>query len=295
MELTPLRYFRAVAQTGHITRAAAALGVSQPTLSAAIAKLERELGATLLHRTAKGVELTDAGRTFLAHADEALAAADAAAQAVRELVGLERGLIRLGGGATAISHLLPPAISAFRRAHPGVRFYIREAGSAAVARAVATGELDLGIVTTPVPGADAQSLLIHPLITDELRLIVPDAHPLAQRRSFRWRDLDTQPMVAFEAGSAVRNVIDAAIAAAGIRVEIVMELRAIDAIQRMVRAGIGVAFVSKFSLAPPRGNRSSGLTCRDGPLTRALALVRRADRTPSDATAAFERILRSAV
>lgn len=294
VELTPIRYFRAVAQIGHITNAAAALGITQPTLSAAIAKLERELGTPLFHRTAKGVELTTAGQTFLHHAEESLAAADAATQAVRELVGLERGLIRIGGGATAISHLLPPAVSAFRAAHPGVRFYIREAGSAAVARAVATGELDLGIVTTPVPGADAQSLLIKPLITDELMLIVPAGHPLASRKTFRWNDLTGQTMVAFEAGSAIRNVIDGAIAAAGgqdtLNIEIAMELRSIDAIRRMVAAGVGIGFIS--ASATTKGDHP--LRCKDAPITRELALIHRADRTPNEATSAFELALSSA-
>ena len=290
MELTPIRYFRAVAQIGHITNAAAALGITQPTLSAAIAKLERELGTPLFHRTAKGVELTTAGQTFLHHAEESIAAADAATQAVRELVGLERGLIRIGGGATAISHLLPPAVSAFRAAHPGVRFYIREAGSAAVARAVATGELDLGIVTTPVPGADASALLIKPLITDELMLIVPKGHPLAASDTFEWNDLRNQTMVAFEAGSAIRNVIDSAITAAGVQIEIAMELRSIDAIRRMVAAGVGIGFISASATEAD----DHPLRCNTAPITRDLALIHRADRTPSEATAAFELALLSA-
>src|SRR5262245_19320048 len=188
-----------------MTRAARALSVSQPALSAMLKKLEAEVGADLLHRTGRGVELTDAGRVFLQHAEDALRRADAAVQAVRQLMGLETGSIRIGAGATAASYLLPPVISALRRKHPGLRFYIREAGSNAVAAAVVSGELDLGIVTLPIR-AEERALLTIPLVEDELRLILPPGHRLAGRKSFAWKDLAGESMIGFEAGSAVREV-----------------------------------------------------------------------------------------
>lgn len=306
MELTPLRYFRAIAQAGHMTRAARALGVSQPALSAVVRKLEAEVGAALLHRTGRGVELTEAGRVFLQHAEDTLRRADAAVEAVRQLVGLERGSIRVGGGATATAYLLPPVVSAVRRTHPGLRFYVREAGSTAVAAAVLSGELDLGIVTLPIRIADEGRLTIAPLVDDELRLIVPPGHRLSpapirrrgvetkaaggrtppRQAGFRWRDIDGESMVAFEAGSAVREVIDRAIAAAGVRLEVVMELRTIEGIKQMVAAGIGVGFVSRFAL-----REGEGLACRDERLIRKMGIVKRADRPLSSAAAQFERAL----
>lgn len=286
MELTQLRYFAAVARIGHITNAAERLGVSQPALSASIKKLETEVGATLLHRTAKGVDLTEAGQAFLEHAEEAIRRADAGAQAVRELVGLERGLIRIGGGATAVGYLLPPAISAFSREHAGVRFYIREAGSQSVCESVLTGDLDFGIVTLPIRVPGESDLLTIPLVLDELRLIVPDDHSLRDRKSFRWADLDGEAMIGFEAGSAVREVIDRAARDHDARLRVIMELRSIEPMRHMVAAGVGVAFVSRFALEP-----EAGLSCRDSRLTRQLAIVRRADRVPSSAVAAFERVL----
>jgi len=306
VELTPLRYFRAIAATGHLTRAAQTLGVTQPALSAMMKKLEAEVGAPLLHRTGRGVELTEAGRVFLIHCEEAVRSADSATRAVRELLGLERGTIRIGGGATAITYLLPPVVGAVRRAHAGLKFYVREAGSTTVAEAVLSGALDLGIVTLPIvlPGAD--DLLRIPLVEDEMRLIVPPGHRMATphvlsdttpaRRSrsgfagsFRWNDLRGEPVVAFEAGSAVRDVIDRAAGAAGVPLDVVMELRSIESIKRMVEAGIGVGLVSRFAL-----DEGEGLRCADGSLTRRLAIVRRRDREQSPAAAEFERqLLRS--
>jgi len=271
-----------------MTRAARQLGVSQPALSAMLRKLEAEVGAELLHRTGRGVELTDAGRVFLDHAEDALRRAEAGVRAVRELAGLERGSIRVGGGATATAYLLPPVVSTVRKKHPRLRFYVREAGSTAVAAAVAAGELDLGIVTLPVHHPDAGELLTIPLVEDELRLIVPPRHRLSLRSSFRWKDLMGQGVVAFEAGTAVRQIVDQASLAAGVRLEVVMELRSIESIKQMVAAGIGVGFVSKFAL---RGG--DGLACRESGLKRRMAIVRRRDRVPSAAVAEFERVLRA--
>lgn len=290
VELTPLRYFRAIAQAGHMTRAAEKLGVTQPALSAMLRKLERETGTALVIRTGRGVELTEAGRVFLSHADDAVRSADQAIASVRQLLGLERGTLRLGGGATAITYLLPPIVSQLRRKHPGLRFFVREAGSSVVAQSVLSGELDVGIVTLPItlPGAD--DLVRVPLVTDEFRLIVPTTHRLRKGDSFRWKDLQGEPVVAFEAGSAVREVIDRAARDNGVTLDIVMELRSIESIKQMVQAGIGVGFVSRFAVS-----EREGLASRDSRLTRQLALVRRRDREPSPAAAAFEKAIAASV
>lgn len=285
LELTTLRQFVTIAKAGSLTEAARTLGVGQPALSVMLRKLDAEVGATLTHRTRRGVELSDAGRVFLVHATEALRQADQGVAAVREVVGLGAGSLRIGGGATAITYILPPAVSAFRRQHPGVRFFVREAGSSAVAAAVASGELDLGIVTLPIPRADEARLLTTTLADDELRLIVPDGHRLGRKRTFTWADLAEEPVVAFERGSAVRELIDRHARNAGVELMVVMELRAIEPIKRMVAAGIGVGFVSRFAL-PAR----VGLPCRHD-LSRRLVLVKSSQRPPSAAAAAFERTL----
>lgn len=286
-----MRYMLAIAEHGHMTRAAGALGVSQPALSAALARLEDELGAPLFHRTGRGVEPTEAGRVFLEHAGNTLRAAESGVAAVRELVGLETGSIRVGAGATAVGYLLPEAIRAVQREHPGLRFSIREAGSSAVAEGVISGELDLGIVTLPIEHPRADDLMTVRTIPDELRLIVHEGHRLSGRRSFKWEELRGEPVVAFEAGSAVRRRIDETAAVHGVTLSIVMELRSIESIVQMVRAEIGVGFVSKHGLPDGAGLRPVEGEGGGGPLGRELAVVRRRDRVPSHAAAAFERAL----
>lgn len=281
-----MRQISVIAKHGHMTRAAEELGVTQPALSAAVRKLEEELGTSLFHRTGHGVELTEAGRVFIEHAGITLRAAEGTKEAVRSLVGLETGSIRVGAGATATGYLLPGAIQAVRAEHPGLRFSIREAGSGQVAAGVLSGELDLGIVTLPVDHPRADELMVVHEIQDELLLIVPDGHKLDGRKTFRWSDLVGEAVIAFEAGSAVRRIIDAAAGEHGVTLNVVMELRSIEAIVQMVRAEIGVGFVSTHGL----GGRA-GIRCRDGGLGRTLGVVRSNGRLLSHAAGAFERAL----
>ncbi len=288
VELTALRQFIAIAREGHVTRAAETLGVGQPTLSAMLKKLEAELGTPLLDRTGRGVALTAAGRAFLEHAETAVRAADRAAEAVRELLGLESGIVRVGSGATVTTALLPRTCSAFLADHPGVRVSLREAGSSEVARDVLAGQLDLGIVTLPVEAVGAAELMTVATIEDELRLVTPPHHPLRRQQDFVWDDLAAERIVAFEAGSAVRRQIDRAAAEHGHTLSVVMELRSIESIRRMVSAGVGVGFVSRLVL--PAQASDAGLTCRSGAIRRTLAVIRRRDHTPSPAAAAFETL-----
>ncbi len=288
MDLRSMAQMVAIAEHGHMTRAAESLGVSQPALSAAVRKLEAELGTELFHRTGHGVEPTEAGKVFVEHAQITMRASEKAREAVRSLVGLETGSIKVGAGATATGYLLPSAIHAVRDEYPGLKFSIREAGSGAVAEGVVSGELDLGIVTLPVVHPRGDELMVIREIEDELLLIVPKGHALDGRKSFRWTDLEGESVIAFEAGSAVRRVLDSAAGSNGVELSVVMELRSIEAIVQMVRAGIGVGFVSRFGLG-----KGEGIRCKDGRLTRTLGVVRRRDRFLSHAAGAFERALLS--
>lgn len=286
MDLRSMTQMVEIARFGHMTRAAESLGVSQPALSAAVRKLEEELGTELFHRTGVGVEMTEAGRVFVEHAKVTIRAGEQAKEAVRSLVGLETGSIKVGAGATATGYLLPGAIHAVRDEYPGLRFSIREAGSGDVAEGVVSGELDLGIVTLPVDHPRGEELMVVHEIEDELMLIVPGGHRLDGRKSFRWSDLEGEAVIAFEAGSAVRGILDSAAGGHGVGLEVVMELRSIEAIVQMVRAGIGVGFVSRYGL-----DDGEGIRCKDGGLTRTLGVVRRRDRFLSHAAGAFERAL----
>ncbi|MFT4622992.1 MAG: DNA-binding transcriptional LysR family regulator [Myxococcota bacterium] len=280
MELGPLRSFLEVARQGHVTRAARRLHLTQPAVSNHLARLEDELGLSLFHRTPQGMVLTDAGRLFRPFAEAAFLSLDDGQRQLARLAGLERGNLSVGGGATATTYLLPDLLRRFHEEHPGIRLYVREQGSCGVLAAVRAGILDLGIVTLPVA---ATGLVVVPWVEDSLQLVVPAGHPLEGRSSFEWSDLAGVPLVLFEADTAVRQLIDAALQAAGVNPVIVMELRSIESIKQMVAQGIGAAFVSRFAI-------TQGLPTISPPgegLTRTLALVWRAERPPSLAAQAF--------
>ncbi|MDA3962515.1 MAG: LysR family transcriptional regulator, partial [Planctomycetota bacterium] len=174
METTHLANFLILAQTSNMTRAAERVNLSQPALSGQLRKLEQELGTSLFHRQGRGLVLTAAGETFRSHAADILARLDAARSDLGMSGSLEGGAIAIGGGATAVSCLLPRVISQFRERHPGVRFSIKESPSRAIAEAVLSGELDLGIVTLPLPVTTAGSQLdTTPWLEDELVLLTP--------------------------------------------------------------------------------------------------------------------------
>src|SRR5688572_18884537 len=149
-----------VAAHGSFTEAARRAALSQPALSASIARLEAQMGARLFHRGAGGTRLTAAGEALLPRARAALAAVEDGRRAVAEIAGLRAGEVRLGGGATVCTFFLPPVLSAFRREHPGIVLKLREAVGDEVREAVEAGALDLGLVTSDGDG--------EPWLTDEL-------------------------------------------------------------------------------------------------------------------------------
>jgi DNA-binding transcriptional LysR family regulator len=288
MDLTLLRSLLAIVDAGSITEAASRLNVTQPALSRRVHQLEEHLGVPLLTRGRKGVALTVLGETVAAEARVLVARYDQLRSEVAAYGRLEGGTVRIGGGATAVSFVLPRAIAEFQSAFPGVRFQVKEAGSREVSQDVVSGRLELGLVTLPVP---QRELDVWPLIEDEIVVICRRAHPLARARRLGFAQLAGQGVVGFEAGSAIRQIVDQALRAAGIEMSVLMELRSISAIVRMVATTDALAFVSRMGVESEGAVRVlqvHGLSIR-----RELALVARRGASLSPAAARFAQRLRS--
>lgn len=288
MDVVLLRSLLAVSDAGTITDAADEIGVSQSALSRRLQQLERDLGAQLLVRGRHGADLTDLGRQAVEQGRTIVARYDQLRQHIAESLDLRRGMVRVGGGATVTSFLLPPAIAEFQSSHPGIRFYVKEAGSREIASDVSAGQLELGVVTLPVPDRD---LSITDPWTDEIVLVVRSDHPFAARRILA-RHLEGQPFVGFESGSAIRQIIDSALRAAGVQVDVVMELRSIPSILRMVATTGNLAFVSRVSLSAEPDVRQVAL--RGLAISRTLGLATRQGFPLSAPAQAFAVLLRSA-
>lgn len=265
-----LRHFALIAEHGTFTRAARHAHLSQPALTASIQRLEEAFGARLLHRDRAGTSLTAAGHVLLPRALHILAAMGDARRAVAEVEGLEAGEVRLGAGATACTYLLPPTLSAFRAAHPGVRFRLREATTAEVLDALERGEIDLGVVTHP-----AGELWID----DELILVAAPGLPTKDA-----------PFVTFARGSTTRALLDQHFPGA----DVVMELGSIAAVKGNVRAGIGVALVSRFAVENDLAQGRLAMVPHPAtPIARPMHIVHRGEERLPPAAAALRRLLLS--
>lgn len=286
MDLVLLESLIAVAESGSITEASTRVHVSQSALSRRLQQLESELGAELLVRGRHGAELTEIGTRTVTHARTIVARYEQLRRDVSEHLGLDQGTVRIGGGATVTSFLLPPAIARFQAEHPGIRFYVKEAGSLEVAAGVASGSLELGIVTLPVPAGevDAKDLEVQARVRDQIVLVARDDHPLNGRRVGP-ADLRGQTFIAFEPDSAIRQIIDAALQRVGVEADVAMELRSIPSILRMVATTHSLAFVSRLALDAEPG--VSAIAVRGLSVERTLALVARAGIPLSPAARAF--------
>ncbi len=286
MDLTLLRSFLTVADTGAITEAADRIGVSQPALTRRIQQLETYLGAELLVRGRKGAGLTEIGRMVEVEARLLVARFDQLREQIAAHQSLEGGTVRIGGGATAVSFVFPQAIAGFQADYPGVRFGLKEAGSTEVAVDVAGGSLELGLVTLPI---QARDLDVWPLLDDRIVLVAREDHPLLDRTRVEPNDLTDMAFVGFEAGSAIRQIIDAALRSAGVEMNVVMELRSIPAILRMVATTGNLAFVSHLGVQQDGGVRVIPVQGLD--IQRKLAVIARRGCHLSPAAAAFARRL----
>lgn len=291
MDLLLTQSLLAVADHGAITEAAAALAISQSALSRRIQQLEQDLGAQLLVRSQRGVVLTEMGRLVVEEGRNLVSRYDILRERLRAHLALDMGQVRIGGGATVVSYLLPGAIAEFTRNHPGVVFQLKEAGSREIERDVMNERLELGVVTLPVHASD---LIVTPLCEDRIVLIAGSRHPLARQKTLPVAALAGQDLVGFEAGSAIRLLVDSALRGAGIEVHVVMELRSIPAILQMVATTQNLAFVSERGAAA-RSRQVRRLSVRGLRLSRKLGLIVKRSRPASPAAMAFAETLRAHV
>lgn len=240
MEIHQLRYVVAVAEASSFTKAAAALHVAQPGVSAQIRLLERELGQDLFDRSGRQVRLTDAGEAVMPYARSALAAIDGVREAAEEIGGLLRGHIAFG---TVTSHGadLSSLLSAFHRDHPAITITLTEAGREELVAALLEGRLDGAIVALgarPLEGLGLQVIDDQPLVA-----AVAAHDPLAQRRSITLARLCERTLICLPTGSGVRSILETASRAAGLTPNVAFEASSPRALVSLVGQGLGVAVV----------------------------------------------------
>jgi DNA-binding transcriptional LysR family regulator len=288
--LQQLAYFVALADVGSFTGAADSLGVAQPTLSRQLRALEEELGSPLVQRARGALILTPAGEAVLPLARRMLADMEAVRTVVAELVGLERGRVRVGATPSLCIGVLADVLRAFHEQYPAIRLELAENGSQLLVGSLLRNEIDVALVVVPADGLDP-GLSLTPLLRERLSVASPaSARSPSSRGSMTVRELAHRPLVVPRQGYDLRDATLAAYTEAGVEPRFAVEGGEMDAVLRLVEAGTGVAVVPDIVFAGRPGLRRTAL---NPPLYRTVALARRVDLVPSQAVTTFcETLLR---
>lgn len=246
MNVTGLRAFHVVAEAGSFTRAAAATGLSQPTLSSQVRLLEMTHEASLFDRKGRGVSLTPLGRRLHDITTRLFAAEEDARALLDGAKTLRRGHLRVA--ADSATHVMP-LLSALKTRHAGLSFSLSIDNSTNVLQQLIDYGADIGVTARATSDPRLHSRLLR---RDRLVLFAPRTHALARRESLALADLGGLDLVIREAGSITREVFEARLAEAGIRPGVLVEVQGREAVREAVASGfgIGIVFDSEFPLDP---------------------------------------------
>jgi len=246
MDLRQLEILQAIAETGSFTACGRKLHVSQSAISRQILLLEEELGEPLFLRVGRQVRMTPAAESLVQLGQRVFLDVRETVGTITDRTRELRGTLRLSGGMTVCLYVFPPLLKQLRRVHPHLDVRLTVATAGRSVQEIRGGRVDAGLLTLPVQESD---LVTVPVMHEELLLVTTPTHPLARRRKVAPADLDGQPFVLFEVGSATRKVIDQFFATEKIEPTIVMDTENVEIIKAMVKTGMGVGIVPYQAVA----------------------------------------------
>ena len=256
MTIGQLETFLAVSRTGSVHAAAALRVVSDASVSAAVAALERELGTPLLERRGRGIRLTPAGEELARYAAQALGLLEQGRSAVQAAARPGHGRLRLAAVTTAGEYLIPPILSAFRLRHPGIEVRLEVGNRGAVLGRLRSREADLGIGGRPPAGGDPSGEAVLP---NDLVLIAAAGHPLTRRRSVDAAALAGEVWLLREEGSGTRATTLELMASLGVEPAQVLTLGSNGSVRQGAIVGLGITLLSEQAVAR---ELASGLVAR---------------------------------
>ena len=276
MEIRQLKHFVAVAEERSFSRAAKRVNIVQSGLSASIKALEHELGITLLLRTTRRVDLTEAGSVFLAEVRRVETALQGAREAVEAVRGVVRGTVQVGTmQRLAPLFDLPAVLARFRADHPHVEVVLRQDASGVMLSEVAEGKLDFAFLS--LLGAPPRGINVTPLGEDELMAVCPSAHRFSQRPAVSLAQLAEEPFLDLVARSSVRVIVDRAFGAAHVERQVAFELNDLPTALDLVAKGLGVTVLPRFIASDVRGVACVPI---EPALSRWRLVLARRDRQP---------------
>ncbi len=240
-----LESFVEIARCGNVSRAAEALFVTQPAVTARLKALERDLGTRLFVRTSRGMKLSDAGRAFLPYAERTIATVDEGRQMVADLRQGSTGSLVIAAAPAVSTYVLPDILRTFKATHPNVRLGVRTGHTEEVLEMVLRGEAHIGI-GRPIRHPEIELL---PVLQDEMLLVVSSRHPFARRGKVRMDELAAERLILFDRTSSYHELTSSLFRQAGVVPASTLELDNVEAAKKMVQQGLGVALLPRMSLA----------------------------------------------
>lgn len=288
MEWQQLEYFQSLAKHQNFTKAADELALTQSALSRSIAKLEEELGVPLFDRKVRGVTLNRYGQILLPHVNRAIQEITMAKQAIKDLSDPCHGTVSLAFIHTLGSHFVPELIAEFREQYPGIQFQLTQDSTRKIMQLLEAGEIDLGFCS---PNEQMKHKYIEtvPAIDEQLFLIVPKQHRLANREEVELREVADDPFVLYKQESGIRDVIENLCQEAGFKPNATFEGVGDATIAGFVAAHFGVAlipFIPGLDM-----EKISLLTVSKPRCRRVIQMVWRTDRYMTPAVTHFKRFV----
>lgn len=284
-----LTVFCTVARHLSYTRAAEVLYLSQPAVSQQVKTLEQVLGLQLFARSGRGIGLTPAGQELLRHAEQLLALLAETAPVVHEIHALERGSVLIGASTSAGTYAVPPLLGAFHTHYPGVRVTLIVANRRSIEERLLTHEIDLAVMRLI---ERQERFVVEFLLPYELVVVASPSHRLVGRSALALHDLQQETFLLREQGSGTRLGTEQHFAEAGISLQTSLELGSIEAIKEGVAARLGIAVLSRESVALEVANGDLAMLDVQGfPLKRQWYVVHLKERRLSRAAAALRQFL----
>lgn len=243
MDLAQIEAFVQVANHRSFSKAAEALYLTQPSVSARIQGLERDLGEQLFDRDGRGVRLTEVGASFLPYARRVLKTLQDGRDALEGMRSLEMGALRLGSVVTVGTYVLPGILKEFCVRYPKLEVSVRTAPSDQVVQMVLADEVQLALART-VAHPDVEAV---PLYQDEVVLVTAPHHPLAATGRAEIENLGREPLITFSRGSGYYALVQGALREAGVVPRTAMEMDSMEATKKMVEVGLGIAMLPRVS------------------------------------------------
>jgi DNA-binding transcriptional LysR family regulator len=248
MNFHQLHIFYTVAEKGSFSAAAQALHMTQPAVTMQIQSLEDYFGTKLLHRSTKKIELSEAGRTLLPHAKRSVELVRQTDEAMSAFTQKLQGRLQLGASLTIGEYVLPRMLGPFAKQYPDISIVMKVMNTTQIMDEILKHQLNFGLIEAPVNHPD---MIVEPVMQDELKLIVPAGHDLAERGKVNLEEVMNYPFVLREEGSGTRQVMEGQLQKKKIDpsdMNVVMELGSTGAVKSAVEAGVGITMLSPSSV-----------------------------------------------